>query len=100
MGQSIVVTSKRLDGFCVFETDRSISGQDGASFSSLEEAEVGTDFPARLAGRLFMADPAIDHVYVASSDVIVRRTADWDEPSVNTASTTISELFRFYGKRV
>lgn len=100
MGQSIKVTAKQLDGFCVFTTDRSITGQDGARFGSLEEAAAGTDFPARLARRLFVADPAIDQVYMASSDVIVRRTADWDASSVDTASATISDLFRFYGKNL
>ncbi|MEA2003129.1 MAG: hypothetical protein U9N84_14740 [Actinomycetota bacterium] len=96
MGQSINVTSKQLDGFCVFSTDRSISGQDGAGFGSVEEAAAGTDFPASLAERLFTSDPAIDHVYVASNDVIVRRAASWDTTSVDSASATISELFRFY----
>ena len=96
MGQSINVTSKQLDGFCVFSTDRSISGQDGAGFGSVEEAEADTDFPASLAERLFTTDPAIDHVYIASNDVVVRRAAAWDETSVKSAATTISELFRFY----
>ncbi len=96
MGQSIDVASKQLDGFCLFTTDRSISGQDGAGFGSVEEAKTGAGFPASLAGRLLMTDPAIDHVYVASNDVIVRRAAAWDETSIDSAATTSREFFRFH----
>ncbi len=96
MGQSITVETRQMDGFCVFTTDRTISGQDGARFSSLDEAENATDFPATLASRLFRSDDAIDHVYVASNDVIVRRSQEWDAAAVAGAATTISELFRFY----
>ena len=96
MGQSITVEPKQIGDFCVFATDRSMTGQDGARFSSLDEAEDATDFPATLAARLFRSDDAIDHVYVASSDVIVRRTGQWDAASIAAAATTVSELFRFY----
>lgn len=98
MGQSINVSSKQLDDFCVFTTDRSIGGQDGARFGSVEEAQAGSDFAASLAELLFTADPAIDNIYVASNDVIVRRLAAWDTASVDSAVTTISNLFRFYGE--
>lgn len=96
MGQSIDVKSKQIDSFCVFTTDRSITGQDSARFSTLAEAETVADFPATLAARLFRSDESIDDVYVASNDVIVRRTSPWDEASIDTATATISDLFRFY----
>ena len=96
MGQSITVESRQVDGFSVFSTDRSISGQTGASFGSAAEAEAATGFPASLAQRLFAADDQIDHVYVASNDVVVRRSGSWDGVAVDTATVVIEELFRHY----
>jgi len=96
MGQLVTVASKQLDRVVVFSADRSITGQDGASFGAAEDAAAAGGFPGDLAGRLFAADPAIDHVYVASSEVVVRRTAEWNAAALATASTTIEDLFRFY----
>lgn len=96
MGQTITVESKQANGFCVFTTDRSLTGQDGARFGSLEEAQTAADFPATLAARLFAGDEAVDHVYVASNDVVVGRSIDWDSASIGAATKTIQELFRFY----
>lgn len=96
MGQPITVKAKQADGFCVFTIDRSLSGQDGASYNSAAEAEADEGFPAALAGRLFASDESIDHIYVASNDVVVRRAADWDQSSVDRATDTIAGLFRFY----
>jgi hypothetical protein len=98
MGQSITVESKAFERFCVFTTDRSITGQDGAGFGSVDEAAAGAGFPATLASRLFGVDEAVDHVYVASNDVVVRRVEDWDAAAVESAVSTISDFFRFYEK--
>ena len=98
MGQSITVESKAFERFCVFTTDRNITGQDGAGFGSVDEAVAGAGFPATLASRLFGVDEAVDHVYVASNDVVVRRAEDWDAAAVESAASTISDLFRFYGE--
>ena len=96
MGQSIEVKLKQMDAFCVFTTDRSLTGQDSARFSTVAEAETVAGFPATLAARLFHSDESIDNVYVAGNDVIVRSTSPWDQASIDTATTTISDLFRFY----
>lgn len=96
MGQSITVDSRTVDGFCVFTTDRSLTGQDGARFESVEAAATDEGFPATLAARLFDADESVDHVWVASNDVIVRRTNGWDASAVDSAARTIGDLFRFY----
>jgi hypothetical protein len=96
MGQSITVESKPLNGVCLFTTDRSITGQDGAGFGSADEAAATPGFPATLAARLFAADGAIDHVYVASNDVVVRRIDGWDGDTVSAVAETISDLFRHY----
>ena len=96
MGQSVTVESKPQEEFCIFTTDRGLTGQDGARFSSIDDIGDATDFPATLASRLFQSDGAIDHVYIASNDVIVRRAGEWDSASVETVSRTIGDLFRFY----
>lgn len=96
MGQPITVDSKPWDTVCVFTTDRSITGQDGDGYDSAEAAESSAEFSARLAARLFALDGEIDHVYVASNDVVVRRSVAWDEASVAAATTTIENLFLHY----
>lgn len=96
MGQSISVQSKQMDAVCVFTTDRSITGQDGAGFGSGDEAEAAGGFAATLAMRLFASDDSIDHVYVASNDVIVRREASWSDEQVTAAAETIRNLFLHY----
>ena len=96
MGQSIAVESKSIDGFCVFTTNRVITGQDGAAYTSAGDAEGSSGFGAELASRLFASDEAIDHVYVASSEVIARRSAEWDGEAIAGAAQTITDLYRFY----
>lgn len=96
MGQSITVTSKPVDGFCVFTTDRVLTGQDSFRFASSEEAAGGSGFPALLATRLFEGDDAVANVYVASNDVIVGRTESWDAAAVDSAAEAITNLYRFY----
>ncbi len=96
MGQSMNVTSKPADGFCVFTTDRVLTGQDSARFTSQQEAADGSGFPALLATRLFETDEAVANVYVASNDVIVGRSEAWDSAAVDRATDTITNLYRFY----
>ena len=96
MGQSINVESQPVDGFCVFTTDRVLTGQDGSRYESATEAESGDGFPAKLASDLFNDDEHIENVYVASSEVIVGRDNGWDTPAVAAATTVIKDLYRFY----
>lgn len=96
MGQSVAVESKQWDAVCVFTTDRSITGQDGAGFDSLAAADTGGGFPGTLAGRLFAADEAVNHVYVASNDVVVRRQVPWTDGDIAVAASTIEDLFLYY----
>lgn len=96
MGQLVTVGARQLDRVVVFSADRSITGQDGASFASAEDGAALGGFSGELAARLFAADPAIDHVYVASSEVIIRRAADWNGEAIDIATKTIEDLFRFY----
>lgn len=97
MGQSIVIEGHTVAGDVVmFDTDRSITGQDGVSYRSIEDAEASDLFPGTLAERLFAEDAGVDHVFVASNQVVVRRRNGWSDEEVAAASQVISDLFRFY----
>lgn len=96
MGQPIQVETSVLDDIAIFHTDRSITGQDGVAFTAAQDAAVD-DFPALLANRFFAEIDAVDHVFVASNDVVARRTSGWDGGSVLADATTIvEEFFVFY----
>jgi hypothetical protein len=94
MGQPIELTSIVLGDVALFDTDRCITGQDGAGFTRDEAVE--DSFPARLAGRLFSADEALDHVFVGSNQVVVRRPSGWDDAALAAASAAIASFFVFY----
>ncbi len=96
MGQSITVASKQINDVCVFTTDRILTGQDGHGYGSADEAAADAGFGAQLASRLFASDDVIDHVYVASNEVIVRRSEPWDAGTTAAAAQTITDLHRFY----
>jgi hypothetical protein len=97
MGQRIEVQAIVLGEIAVFDTDRSITGQDGHGFTRDSDFGDG-DFAARLAARLFAADEAIGHVFAASSQVVVRRDPEWDDDAVSHAVEVIRDLFVFYGQ--
>ena len=83
-----------MGSVALFATDRSITGQDGVGFRP--DAVDGDGPPAELARRLFEADSSIDHVYVLSNTVSVRRQEDWDDDSLDDATGVISGLFIHY----
>lgn len=95
MGQKIEVTSMVSDDIAMFDTDRAITGQDGSAYSSNEEI-TSDDFPAKLAEELFQGVSGIDHVFVASNQVLVRRPHGWDDQVVEEAAGVISDFFLFY----
>lgn len=96
MGQLIQVESSVVGDVAMFHTDRTITGQDGVSFSSADEASDDS-FPAQLATELFGADPSVDHVFIASNQVVVRRAGGWAQaPVVRVASETVSRFFVHY----
>jgi hypothetical protein len=97
MGQQIeIVTSTVAGDVLVVDTDRSITGQDGAAFESASAAAASDSFPARLAARLFDAIDDTAHVFVASNTVVVSRAGVWDAATVATAEDVISRFFVFY----
>ena len=97
MGQAIQILSRTvLETTAIFATDRGVTGQDGYSFSPSDGA--GGDFPSRLAGQIFAADDAIEHVLVVSNQVVVRRNGGWDDASLEAAAAVISGLFVYYDR--
>ncbi len=94
MGQRIEVSAVPMGSVALFSTDRSITGQDGVGFTPGSTSDDGP--PAELARRLFAADSSIDHVYVLSNTISVRRGEAWDDDSLDDASGVISGLFIHY----
>ena len=94
MGMPIAVQPPRVVGnVAVFDTDRSLSGQDGSSYSDPASAAADLAFPGRLADRIFGADAAVENVFVASSQVVVRRRPGWDSASGQRISAVIAGFF-------
>ncbi len=94
MGQRIEVSASAIGTVALFSTDRSLTGQDGVEFSpGLIASE---EPPAELARRLIAEDDGIDHVYVLSNTVTVRRRSEWDEDALADATDVISGLFIHY----
>lgn len=96
MGQPIQVEATQVDNVVMFDTDRSITGQDGVVFSSVDEARASDRFPAQLAARLFESDGSVDHVFVASNQVVVRRAGSWTQAGVDAAASVVADFFLFY----
>ncbi len=98
MGQAISITeSLEIDGVLIVTTDRSLTGQDGESYTGPVSAGAVNTFGAGVSVRLFAADPAIDHIYVMSNALSIRRRGGWDDQATATTLATISGFFRFYG---
>ncbi|MFN2485649.1 MAG: hypothetical protein ABR609_03400 [Acidimicrobiia bacterium] len=95
MGQMIgIIDHSEVDDVLMVNADRSFSGQDGETYSTAPENPA--TFPGQLAVRLFEVDPAINHIYVMSNTVALRRTGGWDESSISQSTDAISTFFRFY----
>lgn len=97
MGQTIEINgSTVIDRVLMIDTDRTLAGQDGESYGTIEAARRSDTFPARLAVRVFEADAGIDHIFVMSNQVSVRRPSGWDDASVAAISALVAEFFRIY----
>ena len=97
MGQTIEIRRTVVVGdVLIVDADRSITGQDGEIYTGIEAARRGSTFPAALAVRLFEGVPGVDHVYVMSNTVSIRRPSGWDQADVDAAAGVVSDFFRFY----
>ena len=93
MGQRIEVRATPLGRVAIFDLDRSLTGQDGHSYSSPPH---GHSPPEMLARRLFAEDGDIENVYILSNTVSAKRTREWDEESLAAAADIINDLFLHY----
>lgn len=101
VGQTIQINKTTVIAeMLVIDTDRSIGGQEGQGFVREADEVGGSDneptFPAKLAVRLFGADPAIDHVFVMSNAVSVRRPSGWSNEATEVVTGVVGEFLRFY----
>lgn len=96
MGQMIEVKSVVLGDVALFDTDRTLTGQDGHGFDSSAAAQAEATTAARLAAALFSSEGAINHVFVLSNQVTVRRTGEWSNESLGQAADVIRGFFIFY----
>ena len=98
MGQKIELRSTTVLGeVALYDTDRSVTGQDGTAYPSAEAA-AGEDFPDRLAAEIFAADEAVSHVFIASNQVSVRRDGGWDGGAADRIGEVITDFFVFYAE--
>lgn len=97
MGQTIEIKSARpIERVLLIDTDRSLTGQDGESFTGRQIAAQDDTFSAKLAVRLFESDQEIDYVHVMSNTISVRRRSDWDGASEQVSTGVVAEFFRVY----
>jgi len=95
VGQLIEVEAVRLGAVAIFDTDRSLGGQDGATFTR-DDLEDSTAFPAKVASSIFGADDAVTSVYVYSNTLSVHRDGDWTDDAMEIASSAIKNFLIFY----
>lgn len=97
MGQTIQINSTTPVGrVLVVDADRSLTGQDGESFTGRQTASNIDSFAARLAVRLFESDDEIDYIHVMSNAVSIRRRSDWSDAATDGAVQVVGEFFRVY----
>ncbi len=96
MGLEINVEAVAMGKIALFDTDRSLTGQEGVVYPG-PPATVDNP-PSTLASRLFAVDDDIEHVHVMSNMVSVRRSTDWDDDAIDQASNVVEQLFVFYPK--
>lgn len=98
MGQTIQIRDANVVAeMLLVSTDRSLTGQDGETYTPADSITSDAIFPAQLASRLFQSDPSIDHVYVMSNVLSIRRPGGWDEASIASTNEVVANFFLFYG---
>ncbi|HUP17257.1 MAG TPA: hypothetical protein VM848_14550 [Acidimicrobiia bacterium] len=103
MGQTIQIWDANVVAdMLLVSTDRSLTGQDGETYrpstpTNGDPVRPDAIFPAQLAERLFQSDSSIDHVYVMSNVLSIRRQGGWDDASVASTRDVVASFFLFYG---
>ena len=79
MGQPIQVIDRVvLDDVALFDTDRTLTGQDGETYTAGADPE-GSSFGAAIAARLLDSDDRLGEVFVLSNTLSLRRPDGWTE---------------------
>lgn len=97
MGQSIEVKSVRMGNVVLFDTNRSVTGQEGESYASVAEAGAHSTVAARMAARVLQSDASIDHVHLLSNLVSIRGSG-WSDDSIEAAAAVIRDFFVHYAE--
>jgi hypothetical protein len=96
VGQPIQVLDRVVIGeVALFDTDRTLTGQDGETYTTGADSEASS-FGAAIAARLLDSDDRLDEVYVLSNTLSLRRSEGWTEESLDNAAETIRTFFIFY----
>jgi len=96
VGQTIQINRTDVIGDVVIvDTDRTLTGQDGEVFDGADQS-ARDGFAAELAARIFEEIPGVDHVYVMSNTVTVRRPGGWGDGDLARLSELVTSFFRFY----
>ncbi len=94
MGQDVEIKeSVVFDGVLIVDTERTFTGQEGSTITPDADAD---GVAGVLPERLFGLDLGIDHVYILSNTVTVRRPEGWDEESAAAVERAIHTFLRFY----
>lgn len=96
MGQLIEVDHLVLGNVALFDTDRSLSGQDGESYADPETAAASGTFPGRVAAALLTEIPSIESVYVFSNTISAKQSGGWSDESADTAARIIRNSLVHY----
>ena len=96
MGQLIEVDHLVLGDVALFDTDRSLSGQEGESYADPETAGSSGTFPGLVAAALLAEIPSIESVYVFSNTVSVKKSGGWSLQSAETAARIIRNSLVHY----
>ena len=96
MGQLIEVDHLLLGDVALFDTDRSLSGQEGESYADPETAAAAGTFPGDVAAALLVEIPSIEIVYVFSNTISAKQSGGWSVESAETASGIIRNSLIHY----
>ena len=97
MGQPIQVVDRVVLGdVALFDTDRTLTGQDGETYTTRDDAEPGDTFGAAIAARLLESDEGLGGVFVLSNTLSLRRPDGWTDEALDNASETIRTFFIVY----
>ena len=98
MGQLIEVDHLLLGDVAIFDTDRSLSGQEGETYRDAGDAASSGTFPGRVATALFTTLPSLVSVYVFSNTVSVRRSGGWSDELARVAAGVIRNSLVHYAQ--